>query len=384
MTDTNQKLREAFEARMTDNGKWPRAVEQGRNGCYLLAQTENAWAEWQACAEALALPTTESTDAVAWIYELAVRIDSGGNGVGWNWHVTQYKPQVPENMIRSLRRLTYTDTTQPTTQAQEQELMRVEIAGLSSTISHLSKLLDEQRALLVETEDVCGRDVYGAQFEDGDSSLIDKIRAHLAMTEAPDTEVQPGLFQDSVVIPKPNAQDHLPDAGKMLNGLTQSETDASASVSGLTAAPVGEHELPPLPVTSYQLYYQWSDDEDGCGGSEVVDGDAYTADQMRAYALSARAALRAGDAGWQPIETAPKDGRTMLLGGTNSCGKWRTMRGQWMSQDYIDQNWEDPEAGEPGWFETCVEADEVPNCWPIEPTHWMPIPPAPAMRKDNP
>lgn len=53
------KLREAFEARMTDNGKWPRAVEQGRNGCYLLAQTENAWAEWQACAEALA--TTEPT-----------------------------------------------------------------------------------------------------------------------------------------------------------------------------------------------------------------------------------------------------------------------------------------------------------------------------------
>jgi hypothetical protein len=63
--------------------------------------------------------------------------------------------------------------------------------------------------------------------------------------------------------------------------------------SSPTAAPVGEHELPPLPVTSYQLYYQWSDDEDGCGGSEVVDGDAYTADQMRAYA---RAALRAGDA----------------------------------------------------------------------------------------
>lgn len=71
--------------------------------------------------------------------------------------------------------------------------------------------------------------------------------------------------------------DHLPDAGKMIE----------------TAAPVGEHELPPLPVTSYQLYYQWSDDEDGCGGSEVVDGDAYTADQMRAYA---RAALSAGDA----------------------------------------------------------------------------------------
>lgn len=49
-----QLLREAFEARMTDNGKWPNAITKGRNGCYLLAQTENAWAEWQACAEALA------------------------------------------------------------------------------------------------------------------------------------------------------------------------------------------------------------------------------------------------------------------------------------------------------------------------------------------
>ena len=59
MTDTNQKLREAFESRMTDNGKWPNAIKQGRNGCYLLAQTENAWTEWQACAEALALPTAD-------------------------------------------------------------------------------------------------------------------------------------------------------------------------------------------------------------------------------------------------------------------------------------------------------------------------------------
>lgn len=58
---TEQKLREAFEARMTDNGKWPRAVEQGRNGCYLLAQTENAWVEWQACAEALATTEPEPT-----------------------------------------------------------------------------------------------------------------------------------------------------------------------------------------------------------------------------------------------------------------------------------------------------------------------------------
>jgi len=36
--------------------------------------------------------------------------------------------------------------------------------------------------------------------------------------------------------------DHIPDAGEMVNGLTKAETDASASVSGLTAAPVGERE----------------------------------------------------------------------------------------------------------------------------------------------
>ena len=36
--------------------------------------------------------------------------------------------------------------------------------------------------------------------------------------------------------------DHLPNAGNMTNGLTQSETDASASVSGLTGAPVDERE----------------------------------------------------------------------------------------------------------------------------------------------
>ncbi|MFM0506647.1 hypothetical protein [Paraburkholderia sp. RL17-373-BIF-A] len=81
---------------------------------------------------------------------------------------------------------------------------------------------------------------------------------------------------------------------------------------------------------------------------------------------------------WQPIETAPKIGRTLLLGYPNSAGKWRTVRGQWMSEAYIEQNWEEPDDVEPGWFETSVEAEDVPNCWPISPTHWMPLPAAPA------
>lgn len=80
---------------------------------------------------------------------------------------------------------------------------------------------------------------------------------------------------------------------------------------------------------------------------------------------------------WMPIETAPKDGRTMLLGYFNSANKWRTMRGQWMSEDYIAEHWEEPDDTEAGWFETSVEADDPPNCWRTSPTHWMPLPEAP-------
>ena len=58
------------------------------------------------------------------------------------------------------------------------------IAGLKSAVSHLSACLDEFRALLVEVNDVCGRDGYGGPLEDGESEIIDKVRAALSMTEA--------------------------------------------------------------------------------------------------------------------------------------------------------------------------------------------------------
>ena len=82
-------------------------------------------------------------------------------------------------------------------------------------------------------------------------------------------------------------------------------------------------------------------------------------------------------AGWMPIESAPKTGRTLLLGYWNSHGKWRTVRGQWMSAEYIGQEWEEPDEVEAGWFETAVEADDVPNCWPVSPSHWQPMPEPP-------
>ena len=80
---------------------------------------------------------------------------------------------------------------------------------------------------------------------------------------------------------------------------------------------------------------------------------------------------------WQPIDTAPKDGRTLLLGYFNSHKKWRTMRGQWFSQDVINEEWEEPDMAGEGWYETCVENDDMPNCWWTAPTHWHPLPTPP-------
>ena len=81
---------------------------------------------------------------------------------------------------------------------------------------------------------------------------------------------------------------------------------------------------------------------------------------------------------WQPISTAPKDGRTLLLGYFNSHGKWRTMRGRWYSLDTIVEEWEESDLAGEGWYETVVESDDYPNCWWAEPTHWMHLPPPPA------
>lgn len=87
---------------------------------------------------------------------------------------------------------------------------------------------------------------------------------------------------------------------------------------------------------------------------------------------------------WKSIESAPQTGRTLLLGYANSRGNWRTVRGQWMSLEYIEEFCEDPDDVEAGWFETSAEADEGQNCWPINPTHWMDLPAAPGSTSSAP
>ena len=85
---------------------------------------------------------------------------------------------------------------------------------------------------------------------------------------------------------------------------------------------------------------------------------------------------------WQPIETAPQTGCTLLLGCFNELGNWRTMRGQWFTKNEIDQDWEETDGFEAGWYETAVEPD-YPNCWSITPTYWMPLPVAPSPAKES-
>lgn len=129
--------------------------------------------------------------------------------------------------------------------------------------------------------------------------------------------------------------------------------------------------LPPLPLQGFA----YGDDGNPC---------ALSIDQVFAYARAAIAAdrtIRAGDAaadGWQPIETAPQTGRTLLLGYFNVLGKWRTLRGQWFTNAVIQEEWTNSDVHEAGWFETSVECDEEDSgCWPTDPTHWMPLPQAP-------
>ncbi len=59
------------------------------------------------------------------------------------------------------------------------------VAGLRASICILSNLVNQQRKLLVEVEDVCGRDGHGGPLEDGESDLIDRVRVQIAAIAPP-------------------------------------------------------------------------------------------------------------------------------------------------------------------------------------------------------
>lgn len=93
--------------------------------------------------------------------------------------------------------------------------------------------------------------------------------------------------------------------------------------------------------------------------SDPHHSDTYTFNRATLLQFAAALAAPAAPAGWQPIETAPKDGTQIALAThkTAHAGRWQQrMYGDnwWMSGDYVAA------------FSTINP-----------PTHWMPLPAAP-------
>lgn len=87
---------------------------------------------------------------------------------------------------------------------------------------------------------------------------------------------------------------------------------------------------------------------------------------------AARLIAESAKSGWRTIDSANKTS-TLLLGYWNENGKWRTTRGCWFTKEQIEDTCEEDEMSE-GWYEIPVEGE---TCYPINPTHWQPLPAAP-------
>lgn len=212
----------------------------------------------------------------------------------------------------------------------------------------------------------------------------------------------------------------------MANGLTEDETSATASVSGLSSRPAEADERAGVDLEAiYQAIVQW--DEGGgkrsrrelarrivrlhayqealssrpVQGGEPVAWIRYEWNKSGAKSLAfekpaelpladeARgvvyeplfAALSSAPAReqWQPIETAPKDGRKLLLTYKNSSGLPRIVVGGWVTDEEAAETDEDGVGLEAGWYE---RIDNWGDYYQVsinegEPTHWMPLPAAP-------
>lgn len=82
---------------------------------------------------------------------------------------------------------------------------------------------------------------------------------------------------------------------------------------------------------------------------------------------------------WQPIETAPKDGRKVILAYRNRNDKARTVMARWLTDEEAAETDADGVGLEGGWYE-CIDNWNDYTEVAIhegEPSHWMPSPAAP-------
>lgn len=83
---------------------------------------------------------------------------------------------------------------------------------------------------------------------------------------------------------------------------------------------------------------------------------------------------------WQPIETAPKDGRKVIVWYLNQNNKARTVMARWLTDEEAAETDGDGVGLEAGWYE-CIDNWDDYSQVAInqgEPTHWMPLPPPPS------
>lgn len=109
-------------------------------------------------------------------------------------------------------------------------------------------------------------------------------------------------------------------------------------------------------------------------------------EQTEQVLIDARAALAAPAPqapAWQPIETAPKDGRKLILAYRNRNNKARTVMARWLTDEEAAETDADGVGLEGGWYECIDNWDDYTEVaiHEGEPSHWMPLPAAPQTKE---
>ena len=80
---------------------------------------------------------------------------------------------------------------------------------------------------------------------------------------------------------------------------------------------------------------------------------------------------------WQPIETAPKDGTTIIIGWRDEKA-WQQRMGAWDSEHSFKWNDETDESESEGaWSDGAVDDWAYQETYSYPATHWMPCPEPP-------
>lgn len=85
------------------------------------------------------------------------------------------------------------------------------------------------------------------------------------------------------------------------------------------------------------------------------------------------------DCVWRDIESAPKDGRKIMLFYRNANGLARAVMARWLTDEQAEETDHDEVGLEAGWYECIDNWDDYSQVaiHEGEPTHWMPLPAAP-------